>query len=86
MRLHFQFDTYSEKSIVQQIEKALSTNLTSEQELKRICASLAVTPDELTTMLPQFREKELKRLNSISRSPGTVLVLLMFYVCARTTI
>ena len=92
VRLHFVMGikifiyalTYSENSIVQRMKKALSTNLTSEQELKRICASLSVTPDELTTMLPQLREEELKRLDSISRSPGTVLVLLIikiFDVC-----
>lgn len=60
------------------MEKALSTDLSSKQELKRICASLSITPEELTTVLPQLREEELKRLDNISRTPGTVFVSLLF--------
>ena len=59
------------------MKKALSTNLTSEQELKRTYASLSITPEELTTVPPQLREEELKRLDSISRTPGTVFVFLL---------
>ena len=58
------------------MKKALSTRLSCEQEMRRACASLSITSEELTTMLPQLREEELKRLNSISRTPGTVSVFL----------
>jgi hypothetical protein len=52
------------------MNKALSIKSESEQELKRTCASLFINPEELTMMLPQLREEELKRLDSISRTPG----------------
>ena len=58
------------------MKKALRTRLTCEQELRRACAALSITFEELTTMLPQMREEQLKRLDSISRTPGTAFVFL----------
>ena len=63
VRLHFVMGikificalTYSENSIVQRMKKALSTNLTSEQELERICASLSATPDDNVTSIERGR-------------------------------
>ena len=59
------------------MKKALSTKASSEQELRRTCASLSINAEELATILPQLREEELKRLDSISRTPGTVFLVIL---------
>ena len=64
---------YTENSIIHRMKNALSTKLASEQELKKICTSMSIPSGELKTVLPQLREEELKRLDSISRTPGTVI-------------
>ena len=67
--------TITENSIVQRMKKAFAIKSTSEKELEKICATVPIDTKELKAKLPQQRDEEVKRLNSISQAPGTVLGL-----------
>ena len=41
------------------------------KEVKVICNSVSITVDQLKKKLPEMREEELKRLDSIARKPGS---------------
>ena len=53
------------------MKKAFDTKEKLMKEVEVICNSVGITVDQLKKKLPELREEELKRLESIARKPGS---------------
>lgn len=59
-----------ETSIVERMKKAFDTRVKLTKETEEMCNSVGITVDQLEMKLPELREEEIKRLDSIARKPG----------------
>ncbi len=51
-----------------------------EAELKKTCASLGLSKDELQSNVPQMKQEAIKRLRSCSLSQGALEILCYVYI------
>lgn len=52
------------------MKKAFDTKMKLTKEAQTICYSIGITADQLEKKMPELREEEIKRLDSIARKPG----------------
>ena len=60
-----------EASIVERMKKAFDTKEKLTKEVEVICNSVGITVDQLKKKLPELRDGEIKRLDSIAWRPGS---------------
>jgi molybdopterin converting factor small subunit len=52
------------------MKKAFDTRVKLNKENEEICNSVGITVDQLEKKMPELREEEIKRLDSIAHKPG----------------
>ncbi len=67
--------TFTENSISVRMNHAFETKAKVEAELKKTCANLGLSKDELQSKIPQMKQEEIKRLRSCSLSQGALEIL-----------